>query len=215
MLLTLVAITAHAAGEKSVPWKQLTNDKAFGYRSEVESILPDKTRATDYNIIQKIVNALFSLFGNSTLSRILVWLIIISAFTFVVYKLFVGNNSVLSARKKKLEAGEQTGENEAIEANNWEELMQQASRNNDARLAVRYSYMWLLQMLQQKNLIQYSADKTNYEYYRELAETSYRQPFKSLSRQYEYTWYGKYELSQTAYNDYLDQFHHLKKQLGS
>jgi hypothetical protein len=133
-----------------------------------------------------------------------------------VYKLFVGNNSVLSGRKRKLEGGDAGTEvKEDIEANNWEELMQQASHNNDARLAVRYSYMWLLQILQQKNLIQYSADKTNYEYYRELAETTYRQPFRTLSKQYEYTWYGKYELSQTAYNDYLSQFHNLKKQLGS
>ena len=104
-------------------------------------------------------------------------------------------------------------EEEDITNTNWEALLQKASANNDLRLAVRYSYMWLLQLLQEHELIKYRGDKTNYEYYSELAGTNYKQSFKQLSRQYEYTWYGNFLPSDTAYQQYLSLFGNLKTQL--
>ncbi len=83
---------------------------------------------------------------------------------------------------------------------------------NEARLAIRYSYMLLLQLLQQKGQIQYRPDKTNYEYYHELNET-YKKDFRILTRQYEYAWYGNFEVAEDSYRRYMDTFNHLKKTL--
>lgn len=104
---------------------------------------------------------------------------------------------------------------EDIATTNWETLLQQALNNNELRLAVRYRYMWLLQLLQHQGLIQYRNDKTNYEYYTELNDTSYKQPFKQLSRQYEYVWYGHFALPAATYKEYGDLFNNLRKQLGA
>ena len=95
----------------------------------------------------------------------------------------------------------------------WEALLHNAVHNNDYRLAIRYSYMWMLQLMQQQGLIQYRNDKTNYEYYTELAETAYKQPFKKLSRDYEYAWYGRFELSHASYSEYKDLFDDIRKQM--
>ncbi len=128
----------------------------------------------------------------------------------------VQNGGFLFAKGKKAigDNSDQGIENEDIEATNWEKLLQQAMAANDTRMAVRYRYMWLLQLLQQSNLIQYRNDKTNYDYFTELQETEYRQSFKQLSRLYEYAWYGNFALTSGAYNDYLAHFDHLKNQLA-
>ena len=105
-------------------------------------------------------------------------------------------------------------EEEDITTINWERLLQQARDNNDTRLAIRYTYMWLLQLLQERQLILYRNDKTNYEYYTELNDTSYKQPFKQLSRQYEYAWYGRYAISAAGYDDFAALFNNLRNQLG-
>jgi hypothetical protein len=215
LLCCLQAICSFAATKVSpTRWRELTGDKEFGYGKDVESLTPEKNDSN--NFIQKLIEYLFGfLSSGNKFANLLIWLIVLGVIAYVFYKLFIGRNSFLS-RKKKISGGEVLDSpDENIETSNWEALMAQATQNNDSRLAVRYSYMWLLQLLQEKSLIQYTADKTNYEYYRELGDTAYKQPFRTISRQYEYTWYGKFDLSQAAYTDYLNQFNNLKKQLGS
>ena len=69
-------------------------------------------------------------------------------------------------------------------------------------------------LLQKKELINYKNDKTNFDYYTELNASEFRQPFKTLSRQYEYAWYGNAVPSDAAYSEYLSLFNNVKKQLG-
>ena len=48
----------------------------------------------------------------------------------------------------------------------------------------------------------------------ELGDTVYKQPFKQLSRRYEYAWYGKYECTMAMYDEYIGLFNNVKHQLG-
>ena len=121
---------------------------------------------------------------------------------------FTRNNKALNNPEAQ-EPGE-----EDLYGSNWEALLQKTMRNNDTRMSVRYYYMWLLQLLQESQLIQYRTDKTNHEYYMELKEDSCRQPFRQLSRQYEYAWYGNYPLSSDAFRDYINLFNNLRNQMG-
>ncbi len=192
-------------------WQQLTGNKAFGYKNDSEQVTPPKHYNTGF--IQKFLRGLFSFFG-SGFGNALLWLILIGMGCYVVYRLFFSKDSFLFSRTKKIMSDEGPKQEEEDIANtNWEALLQKASANNDVRLAVRYSYMWLLQLLQERELIKYRSDKTNYEYYSELVTTDYKQPFKQLSRQYEYTWYGNYPPSAAAYQEYLATFDNLKTQL--
>jgi hypothetical protein len=195
-------------------WHQLTDDKALNYKNDRELVAPQ----ADYNqgAFQKaIIKFISFLFGPA--GALMMWVLVIGLVVFVIYKLAVGNGSFMFARNKKISGSaiDQGQENEDIEATNWDKLLQQAMAANDTRMAVRYRYMWLLQLLQQASLIQYRNDKTNYDNYTELHETQYRQPFKQLSRLYEYAWYGNFTLSSAAYNDYLAHFDHLKNQLAA
>lgn len=196
-----------------VRWQQLTRDGAFGYVNEVEKF--KQPQNIDSGFLQKIFRALFGFF-NGSIGTALLWLLLLGGIIFIVWKLFLDKDSFMFSRSRKRMDGEDVGqEDEDISATNWEALLQQAKGNNDLRMAVRYSYMWLLQLLQQHELIQYRIDKTNYEYATELNDTVYKQPFKQLSRKYEYAWYGHFVISDAGYNEYADLFNNVKKQLGA
>ena len=205
------AVSAAEPAPTAAQWKQLTSDKAFSYATEKETIKPPKPNNSGF--VERFLYALFEFFYGP--GRVLLWLIVIAAVAFVVYKLLFSKDSILFGRSGKKMSGDKLPvvEEEDIAATNWEALLQEATRNNDDRLAIRYSYMWLLQLLQHRRLIAYSSDKTNYDYFTELGDSVYKQPFRQLSRLYEYVWYGRFTLPPADMGRYMASFHDLKKQL--
>ncbi len=194
-------------------WHKLTNDKAFNYVDDLESATRP-VENTDSGLLLRVLQAIYSFFMGA---KFLLWPIVICGILFVIYKIFVNSGSFMFSKNKKV-MGEsepmQAGE-EAIDATNWEALLQKALSSQDLRLAVRYRYMWLLQILQRNEQIQYSSDKTNCEYYTELKEAKYKQTFRQLSRQYEYVWYGNFSMSPDAFAEYGQVFDNIRKQLGA
>ncbi len=191
-------------------WHELARDPAFSYRDSVEhhkKLVPEEPSAA-WTAIDKFLS-----FFNKDIIQILFWCLVGLVAVYIIYKLFLANDQALFGRKEKgvVSAG---GAGDDIASDNWEALLQRAINNNDLQQAVRYSYMWLLHMLQEAELIRYREDKTNFDYYKELRETAYKQSFRQLSRQYEYVIYGNYHLSATAYNQYIDLFNQVKRQLG-
>lgn len=193
-------------------WQELTTSKDFYYKDEQELVKPEKPRSP--GMLQKLLGFLAALFSGGVL---LFWLLLAAALVFVVYKLFISKDSFIFGKSKKTlkDDSPPPPDDEDITTTNWELLLQQAVARNDVRMAVRYSYMWLLQLLQQREMIQYRTDKTNYDYYTELNDTRYKQPFKQLSRQYEYAWYGQLPVSVAGYNQYIDLFNKVKKDLNA
>jgi hypothetical protein len=187
-------------------WSTLTDDKAFSYKDEKEQ--KEKVQENSGSFF----NALFAFFSRS-FGKVLIWLLVIILLVFGIYKIFISDRFYLFEKEKRSSAGSPVENIEDITDVNWEDRLQQALKANDFRLAVRYSYMWFLQLLQQQQLIQYRTDKTNYDYYSELADSAYKQPFRVLTREYEYAWYGHYDLSEAAFNDYMQTFNSLKHKL--
>ena len=62
-------------------------------------------------------------------------------------------------------------------------------------------------------LILYAPDKTNYSYVKELADRNYKQDFATLTLNYEYVWYGKFNLSQEHYGQLKNQFNSFNKMI--
>ncbi len=218
--LTILLIICISAGVRAVEstrivadpkWQQMTNDKAFSYRHEFEQ--HEVVKPTTPGALEKILNAIGAFLGNDALWRV-IWILLALVAIYVVYKLLLSNEHILFSRKKTVVSAEGADTQEEMGISDWEALLQRAVNNNDLKLAVRYSYMWLLQMLQERELIKYREDKTNYDYYKELQNTDYKQAFKQISRQYEYVHYGNYPISATTYNQYIDLFNNVKKQLG-
>lgn len=211
LVLCATAQAAEPSASKSAHWQQLVNDKAFGYKDKLETV--KEVKPYKPGAFEKFIGNSLEFFGGSTV-QIVIW----SAFgllaVFVIYKLILANSSALFTRSKKKTATADNTADEQVEEGNWEALLQKAIAANDLKQTVRYSYMWLLQLLQEGELIRYRDDKTNFDYYRELEHTAYKQSFKQLSRQYEYVIYGNYTPTPVVYNQYIDLFNQVKRQLG-
>ncbi len=77
-------------------------------------------------------------------------------------------------------------------------LLHQAHKLGDYRMATRYQFLRTLKLLQQKELVTYAADKTNSRYVNEIP-VQWRKEFSMLIRNYEYTWYGHFEIGKEQY----------------
>ncbi|MCH5682976.1 DUF4129 domain-containing protein [Niabella sp. W65] len=77
--------------------------------------------------------------------------------------------------------------------------IKEALNNKNYRLAIRLHYLQLLKMLSEKGVIHYQPDKTNFDYLLQVRSTPHYSDFSGLTRQYEYSWYGLFPISQSQY----------------
>lgn len=83
-----------------------------------------------------------------------------------------------------------------IDLNNFELLIRKAKAEGNFRKAVRYYYLWVLQKLADRKLIQWHKDKTDDEYLSELKQNPIREDFFKNTYIYDHIWYGNFNLSQ-------------------
>ncbi len=93
-----------------------------------------------------------------------------------------------------------------IEQVNLDELLSEALRNGEHRLAVRFLFLKLLQRLSQKQIIQWHFEKTNSDYQQEIQEPRLQSRFKELSYLYDYVWYGEQALDKSAFDKVRERF---------
>ena len=88
----------------------------------------------------------------------------------------------------------------------YQNLITQAVNNKNYRLATRYHYLQTLQKLALKGLIQFTADKTNLQYSTELNGNPVRESFLALTLNYEYAWYGDFNITDTMFEKIQNNF---------
>lgn len=208
------AVVTNTHAPTDAEWKALQKDEDLDYAADKELKKPVvKPADTKPNAFIRFLQSLIVMLSG-TLGVTLLWLIIFAIVGYVIYHIVIGEKSFLFGKKKTvLNTEEATETDEDLMITDWEERLRNAYAQGDLRLAIRYSYMWLLRLMQERELIEYRNDKTNNDYYHELSETSYRQPFRRLTREYEFSWYGGYPVSDAAYQEYMQLFNTIKTQL--
>jgi hypothetical protein len=130
----------------------------------------------------------------------LLWIIVIGGFLAVVI-LYLINRNVQLFRKPagNISTGEDEVETEDIFAINYQKEIDKAAASKNYRLAIRLMFLRLLKNMAQRNIIQYKPDRTNFDYLMQLSTTKYYQDFFRITRNYEYSWYGKFDVNDEAY----------------
>ncbi len=123
--------------------------------------------------------------------------IIILTIIYFILKNAGGFSFGAEKRKIQYDASEEKEEEdlENIENNNFQLLIQKAKSEGDFRKAVRYYYLWVLQKLTDKRLINWNKDKTDYDYFMELGQHPIKEDFSNNTYIYDYTWYGNFHLN--------------------
>jgi len=131
----------------------------------------------------------------------------------LVWYLFQNN---IIARKKSL-----TGIKKDEEANHenifdidYQKEIDRAIQLANYRLAIRLLFLRLLKDLSQKNIIQYKQERTNFDYLSQLSSGGYYNDFFRLTRNYEYAWYGKFEVSRETFGVIKNEFENFDRKLS-
>lgn len=193
---------------RSIPFdtiRSINSDKGFYYKTYMDSLLrathlktkqPKRRETNSFDIF----NSLFGIFF---------WIAAIALFVFIIYKLFLSNSSFFSRSKKNLSSD--IAMDEQTLSDDPQTLLQQAIRNGNFRLAVRYLYLDTLQLMSDRKYIQINVNKTNYEYVNEVGKRDFANEFASLTLKYEYVWYGEYPVDQQLFNQLQESFIHFNK----
>lgn len=133
---------------------------------------------------------------------------------FLLIKFFLNVNSRTIVHSKKNSAIVSLSEEEHIIKNeDISQLIERALAANDYRLAVRYYYLYMLQIMTEKDIIAWELQKTNEDYLKEIKKSHLKQPFTAITRLYDYIWYGGFDIDATKYARAEVQFSSLQNML--
>lgn len=145
----------------------------------------------------------------------LLWIIIIAVFVAAIMWYLMSSNVGLFSRKD-VATGADSGEEltmEDIFAINYQKELQKAESAGNYRLAIRLMFLRLLKVMSEKNIIRYQQDKTNFDYLLQLHSTGYYNNFFRITRNYEYSWYGQFDVTEDAYRLVKSDFSQFDQQL--
>ena len=172
--------------------QNLKKDEAFWYANKI----PKRQKPAEIDPNKKYSEPFYL----QNWFRTLLWIFIIAAFVAVIIW-FLAVSDVRLFRKKavSLTSEENIELNEDIFSINYEHELEKAIANEDYRLGVRLMYLHMLRLFSEKNIIQYKIERTNSDYLMQLYNTSYYKDFFRLTRNFEYVWYGKFDISAAAF----------------
>jgi len=104
-----------------------------------------------------------------------------------------------------------TEDEELIKNEDLSILIQKAIKQKNYRLAVRYYYLFALQKLSNKELIDWQQQKTNEDYIKEIAATQLKEKFTSSTHLYDFVWYGNFDINELEFVKAEKEFKELTK----
>ncbi|MGZ3880922.1 MAG: DUF4129 domain-containing protein [Flavisolibacter sp.] len=142
------------------------------------------------------------------------WILLIAGFVALLTWFLSTANIRLFRKKAKNEEEAQEDAVTDIFHLDFDRDIQKAIDARDYTLAVRLMYLQTLRVLSDRNLINYSHEKTNSDYLFQLASTAYYKPFFRLTRSFDYIWYGQFPLSEDSFTAIRNDFTSFKQQLS-
>lgn len=149
------------------------------------------------------------IFGGPLL-KMLLWAMA-AIFVVVIFVQLAKNKGLFKTQGSRLVEEEEILPEQDVLEQDFDQLVAQAFRSQDYRLAVRYQFLKILQRLRDREIIDFAADKTNSRYVHEVP-LQLKSDFASIIYSYEYVWYGEfvpsaaqYDILQKKYSSFNDK----------
>lgn len=187
---------------------KLKNDKNFWY-ADTDFSKKKKKEKNDKE------SAAYTPLGQRQWFQTLLWMVIIGAFAAAIMWYLTDSNVGLFRKKNIAATDSRAGEDELPEdifAINYQKEIDKAAALGNYRLAIRLLFLRLLKGLSDKNIIRYKQDRTNLDYLMQLHPTRYYSSFFRLTRHYEYSWYGLFDVPEDAYKTIYSEFNRFEKE---
>lgn len=142
---------------------------------------------------------------NSWPLKIFFWLMALVFIVLIFYKV-IFKSQIFTRKKEVRSPEEEESVQELNELSEYDLLINEAENKNEFNLATRYLFLKTIKHLSEKSLISFTPEKTNKDYLNEMHKHNYFEEFAKLTRDYEYVWYGKFLIGETAYQKLKEGF---------
>lgn len=201
----------------TIPSKE-QEEKVF---SEVDLDFARKVENKDIGLWDRFWQWLVrSLFGDSNYEsrqkakKVFFWFIAIAGLGFVIWMLTRTQFTSFLKGNTKNAAFNFSDVDEDISGIDFNARILKAVQDHDFRLAIRWQYLKQLHLLNEKKAITYQPYKTNIDYTQELSRSSLQKAFITISRVYDYVWYGKYNITESEYHSFESEFKQFEESIG-
>jgi preprotein translocase subunit SecG len=210
------ADTALYQNNVNLPYDSISNwrnQREYAYTRYLDSLLKNKKKKEVKPMEGSSGQGIFNSLLNSGFIKVLLWTLAILFVLFIIYRLFLAEG-MFQQKSKQSENGEAEAEVEVItKESDFDALIRLALQNSNYRQAVRYQYLRTLHALAGKHFIQLAPGKTNFHYVHEIANRSHQLDFASLTLNYEYVWYGEFNIEKDIYQKIETKFISLNQKL--
>ena len=143
------------------------------------------------------------------------WIIVFGIFGAAILWYLMSNRVGLFGKKDVAIAGNKQDSLSAedIYAINYQKELSRAEAAGNYRLAIRLMFLKLLKNMSEKKVIRYQQDKTNFDYLSQLQQTKYYNGFFRVTRFYEYSWYGNFEVQPSVYERVKNDFNQFENEI--
>lgn len=140
--------------------------------------------------------------------------LLLALLLFLLIRFFLNVNASAPDGKHQNKAFVGLSEEEHIIKNeDIQALIHKALAAKNYRLAIRYSYLHSLQLMSDKELIDWQMQKTNHDYLAEIEKPDLQKSFSRITRIYDYIWYGDFAIDEAKYQKAETVFLQLQKML--
>jgi len=193
--------------------------KMAAYRRDID-FQYDRDRSPSKSLWQRFVEwfwetveELLNTKGGQATYKILLIVLSVAILTYVILRLSGMTRMGMFTRADGDLGLDYTVGQEDIHSLNFDEAIANAESSRNFRLGIRLLYLQTLKKLSERQLIQWRLNKTNTVYAQELAESGHAKPFRELTRDFEYAWYGERHVAEQDFNNLKEQFKQFNRQL--
>ena len=142
------------------------------------------------------------------------WIIIIGSFLAFLITYLIKSNIHIFSKRNVTAMADANGEMPTnLFTLDYEQAIQNALHLKDYRSVTRLMYLQSLKTLTEKKLIVYKPEKTNFEYLTALHDTKIYASFFAITRNYEFAWYGKFDISDVVFQKIQQDFSTFKNEI--
>lgn len=207
MLATLFSLSALAEPTTTEltqeQWEEIKDD--VDYTENFKE--PDEEKNIDDYEIAKPLN--YDLGG----LKYVFYVLVLGLVVFLIIKIMINFNKNPSISKNTISLDSIEEIEEKMHEIDLDQLLKDALKAENFRIALRINFLIIIKMLSQKNEIIWAKEKTNWEYYDEINNENIKLLFKGIVLSFEPVWYGEHQLSKEQFEQVSPSYENLKKQL--
>lgn len=203
-----------AKNSKEIKQRSFSDKKIEDYKNERDFRYGADLSMADnaWNIFKsRLFEFIKKFFSNEGAMPIIRYIILAIAMLLILYRIFgMKANSFFEKNQSNIKTDDFFGEVTDIATVNFENEAKEAHERQDFRVAVRFLFLHCLQLLETNQLIRWQVEKTNACYLRELKGKKPFIAFREVIRDYNFVWYGHFELNEKQFHNFQNKINRLK-----